>query len=456
MASAINPHIFREYDIRGIADRDLTDDTAGAIARAFADFVREKGGRTVVLGRDVRESSPRLSDAWAGGLSAGGLHVIRVGVVPTPVLYFAVEHLRADSGVMITGSHNPIEYNGFKLQLGSASIHGDAIRDLARRCSDGNFAAGDGSVGERPILDDYHRMVLDRCRPERGLRIVVDAGNGTAGPVAVPILRDLGHKVVPIHCEPDGRFPNHPPDPTVEAYMEDLKAAVVAESADLGIGYDGDADRIGAVDETGVLLPGDQLLALFARDSLSRLPGAPVVFDVKCSQGLEEDILAHGGIPVLWKSGHSLTKARMREVGAPLAGELSGHIFFQEDFFGFDDAIYASARLAAILSRSDWPLSRHRCDLPQYVNSPEIRISCPDGDKFRVADEVGRIMAGRHPVNDIDGARVSFEDGWGLIRASNTQPVLVLRFEARSPEALSRIEGEFRDLLAQFPEAEWD
>ncbi len=455
MGRAINPHIFREYDIRGIADRDLTDETAFIIARAFADRVRKEAGRTVVLGRDVRESSPRLSEAWARGLSAGGLAVIRVGVVPTPVLYFAVEHLAADAGVMITGSHNPIEYNGFKLQLGSASLHGDGILDLARRCEAGQPGDGAGSVEDRPILDDYCRMVVSRCRPDRPLRLVVDAGNGTAGPVAVPILEELGHCVVPIYCEPDGRFPNHPPDPTVEDYMEDLKARVVREGADLGIGYDGDADRIGAVDERGVLLLGDQLLALFARDSLSRLPGAPVVFDVKCSQGLEEDIVAHGGRPVLWKSGHSLTKAKMKEAGAPLAGELSGHIFFQEDFYGFDDAIYASARFAAILSRSDWPLSRHRNDLPQYVNSPEIRISCPDSEKFRVAREVGNALADRYPVNDIDGARVSFGYGWGLIRASNTQPVLVLRFEARSARDLARIEAEFRALLARHPEAEW-
>jgi phosphomannomutase/phosphoglucomutase len=448
----LNPHIFREYDIRGIADRDLLDETALAVARAFGSRVREGGGRTVVLGHDVRASSPRLEEAWTRGLVSAGLSVLRTGMVPTPAVYYAVSAWPADAGVMITGSHNPIEFNGFKLQLGPASLHGDEIQDLRRRIETGFFVEGRGEVTDRPVLDAYRAMVVERCRPVRPLRLVLDAGNGTAGPVAVPILERLGHAVTPLFCDPDPRFPNHLPDPTVPAFMKELARRVVAEGADLGFGYDGDADRLGVIDETGRLLYGDQLLALFARDVLERVPGAPIVFDVKCSQGLEEDIRAHGGRPVMWKSGHSLTKAKMREKGAPLAGEMSGHMFFAEGFWGHDDGIYASARLAAILARWGGPLSRHVASLPHYENSPEIRVECPDEAKFRVVQDLAEEFARTHEVLTLDGARVRFEDGWGLVRASNTQPVLVLRFEGRTPAALRTVEKAFRIALARHPE----
>lgn len=455
----INPNIFREYDIRGLAERDLTDETAETVARAFGSLLREQGKVTVALGRDVRESSPRLEAAWTRGLVRCGCRVFRIGQVPTPLVYFAVVHLPAEAGVVITGSHNPIEYNGFKLQIGTASLHGAAITDLAARIQDGRFrpepAGPEGSASDIDIHPAYEAMILERCRPARPLKIVIDAGNGTAGPVALPLLRELGHAVVPLYCEPDGRFPNHQPDPTIEAFMEDLKARVVSEGADLGVGYDGDADRIGVIDETGTMLYGDQLLALFARDALTRVPGAPVVFDVKCSQALEEDIRAHGGRPVMYRTGHSLTKAKMKEEGAPVAGEMSGHMFFQEGFFGHDDAIYASARLAAILARSDQPLSSHRASLPQYVNTPEIRVDCPDEAKFRIVRELSVVFASRYPVVTLDGVRVTMGDGWGLVRASNTQPILVLRFEGRSPDALRRIENEFRILLDAYPEVRW-
>jgi phosphomannomutase / phosphoglucomutase len=451
----INPNIFREYDIRGVADRDLTDEAAELIARAFGTRLQEEGLRTVALGWDVRESSPRLQEAWVRGLVRCGLQVKVIGEGPTPLLYFAVVHLPTDAGVMITGSHNPIEYNGFKLQIGSDSLHGPAIQDLAARIGARRFVEGAGARTVVSLLPVYKQMVIDRCRPQRPLRIVIDAGNGTAGPVALPILRSLGHEVVPLYCEPDGRFPNHQPDPTVEAYMEDLKARVRAERADLGVGYDGDADRIGVVDETGKMLYGDQLLALFARDALRRVPGASIVFDVKCSQALEEDIRSHGGRPVMWRTGHSLTKAKMKEEGAPVAGEMSGHMFFQEGFFGHDDAIYASARLAAILALSKEPLSAHRLSLPQYLNSPEIRVECADEAKFRVVRAVAEGFASRFPVLGLDGARVTIGDGWGLIRASNTQPVLVLRFEGRTAESLRRIETEFRLALSRHPEVLW-
>ena len=448
----LNPHIFREYDIRGIADRDLTEETALVVARAFGSRVREGGGWTVVLGRDVRASSPRLEDAWTRGLVSTGLSVLRTGMVPTPAVYYAVAAWPADAGVMITGSHNPIEFNGFKLQIGPASLHGDEIQDLRRRSEAGVFVEGIGEEVDRPVLDAYRTMVVERCRPVRPLRLVIDAGNGTAGPVAVPILESLGHIVTPLFCDPDPRFPNHLPDPTVPAFMKELARRVVEEGADLGFGYDGDADRLGVIDETGRLLYGDQLLALFARDVLERVPGAPIVFDVKCSQGLEEDIRAHGGRPVMWKSGHSLTKAKMRAEGAPVAGEMSGHMFFAEGFWGHDDGIYGSARLAAILARWGGPLSRHVASLPHYENSPEIRVECPDDVKFQVVQDLAEEFARTHEVLTLDGARVRFEDGWGLVRASNTQPVLVLRFEGRTPAALQTVETAFRTALARHPE----
>lgn len=451
----LTSHVFREYDVRGLADPELTNDFAFALGRAFGSRVRQDGGKTAVLGRDVRESSPRLASRFADGVMSCGVDIVDVGVVPTPGLYFAVVHLKADSGVIVTGSHNPIEYNGFKMQVGSASLHGDEIRDLARRIEANDFVSGQGRRSETSITAAYEDMIVAKCHPARPLKVVLDAGNGTGGPTARTVFERLGHEVTALYCEPDGRFPNHQPDPTVEKYMTDLKAKVKQLGADLGCGYDGDADRIGVVDETGRLLWGDQLLALLSREVLERRPGSKIVFDVKCSQGLAEDITSHGGIPIMWKTGHSLTKAKMKEVGAPLAGEMSGHMFYQDDFFGHDDAIYASARFAAYLSRANVPLSRWVASLPQYHNSPEVRIECPDERKFAIVDELVAYFRKDHPVLDIDGARVSFDDGWGLVRASNTQPVLVLRFEAKTSEGLARIRDRFRTVLSAYPEVRW-
>jgi phosphomannomutase/phosphoglucomutase len=451
----LNPHIFREYDIRGIAARDLDDETAFAIARAFAARVREAGARRCLLGWDVRESSPRLKEAVSRGLRTSGLDVIRIGIVPTPVLYFGIHHLGAEAAVMVTGSHNPPDQNGFKLNLGPASLHGEEIRALRKRIINEDYHDGQGTEREHALLDDYRQMVVSRCRPARRLRVVLDSGNGCAGLVAPTIFRELGHEVVSLYEEPDGRFPNHQPDPTVQAYMSELCERVVAEKADLGVGYDGDADRIGVVDESGRLLYGDQLLALLAQDLLTRHPGAKVVYDVKCSRMLEEEIRARGGEPIMWKTGHSLTKAKMKQEGALLAGEMSGHIFFGEGFFGHDDAIYASAFFARFLAGSDLPLSGLREALAQYVNSPEIRIGCSDEAKFRIVDEVGSRLEHIYPVVKIDGVRATIGGGWGLLRASNTQPVLVLRFEASSEGELDEIVRLFRAELARFPEVEW-
>lgn len=451
----MNPYIFREYDIRGEAESDLTDEVVRSIGRAYAARAREAGVRNVAFGWDVRISSPRIQKSFSEGLLDSGLDVLRIGLVPTPALYYAVSHLDAGGGAMITGSHNPPSQNGIKVGIGSRSMYGEEIRALLWRIERGGFVDGQGSVRDVRILDDYREMVVSRCHPDRPLKVVLDMGNGCAGLVAGSIFRALGHASITLYEDPDGRFPNHQPDPTVPAYMKELCARVVTEGADLGIGYDGDADRLGVVDEGGVLLFGDQILALLSRDMLSRNPGGKVVYDVKCSQAIEEDVLAHGGVPIMWRTGHSLTKAKMREEGALLAGEMSGHMFFAEGFFGHDDAIYASALFAAYVSREKMSLSALRKSLPHYINSPEIRIACADEAKFRIVDEVSRSLSARYPAVTIDGIRVRIASGWGLLRASNTQPVLVLRFEAGSDQDLERIRDTFRLELARFPEVLW-
>jgi phosphomannomutase/phosphoglucomutase len=447
--------IFREYDIRGFAEEDLSNDVAFAIARAYGTKMRREGRSRIALGQDVRESSPRLTESFAEGLMACGLTVLDVGVVPTPTLYYSIVALEADGGVQVTASHNPIEYNGFKLCRGLSSVWGDELRALPRQISSGDFEDGNGRLETHEMLSRYIDMVVEKTRPARPMKVVLDAGNGTGGLAAPQIFEKLGHDATCIYCEPDGRFPNHQPDPTVEANMEDLKRVLKEQGAEIGLGLDGDADRIGAIDERGRMVWGDQLLALYARDVLSRRPGSKVIYDVKCSQALEEDIEKHGGIPIMWKTGHSLTKAKMKEEKSPLAGEMSGHMFFADDFFGFDDAIYSSARLSAILARSENSLAELVDSLPIYMSSPEIRVTCTDEDKFRIVEEVGKDFARGHDVIGIDGARVLFGDGWGLIRASNTQPVLVLRFEARTTERLEEIRLEFRRRLDRYAEVQW-
>ncbi len=449
----MNPHIFREYDVRGIADVDLTDDVVENLGRAIATYLGRDGAQTLAVGRDVRPSSPRIVAALTRGLLSGGANVIDVGIVPTPTLYFGIHATGATGGVQVTGSHNPVEFNGFKICRGLGSLFGPEIQELRRIIDDQEFAGcTSGTRTERAgIVDAYVRTVVDRTARGRALRIVVDSGNGTAGPVGPRILKELGHDVIEMYSEPDPTFPNHLPDPAVEAYVAELRERVVHERADIGIAYDGDADRVGLIDEKGRIIWGDRVLAIIAREMLTRRPGAEVIFDVKCSQALPDDITAHGGTPVMWKTGHSLIKAKMRESGAPLAGEMSGHMFFADDYFGFDDGIFASARLASIVARQDGPLSAIADSLPSYVSTPEIRVSCADADKFRVVADLTAAWKKTHDVIDIDGARVLFGDGWGLVRASNTQPVLVLRFEARTEQRLAEIQHAFMETLAAFP-----
>jgi phosphomannomutase/phosphoglucomutase len=450
----VNPQIFREYDIRGIADRDLTDEVVRSIGRAFAQKMRERGLRSIAVGRDVRLSSPRIRAALVEGLRDQGASVVDVGMVPTPALYFAVLHLKADAGVMVTGSHNPIEYNGLKLSQGVHSLHGPEIQELRDRAGRAGVLDGRGAAQDVSVDEAYLADLASRVRLARKLRVVVDPGNGAASLLGPRFLRALGCEVEAMFAEPDGRFPNHLPDPTVPGLMAPLMERVRTAGADLGIGFDGDADRVGAVDEKGRLLFGDQLLALYAGDVLAKRPGSPIVFEVKCSQGLVEWIEARGGRPVMWKAGHSLIKAKMRETGAPLGGEMSGHMFFADEFPGYDDALYGAGRLLRILAGGTQRLSALVDALPQarFVSTPEIRLDCSDAAKFAIVESVRDHFRALRDVNDVDGVRIQFGDGWGLVRASNTQPVLVVRFEAASQARLKEIASEVYAVLASHPE----
>jgi phosphomannomutase/phosphoglucomutase len=447
----MNSTIFRAYDIRGVADTDLNDQTVEWIGQAYGTRLVRQGSRAVAVGRDVRLSSERLQNALVRGILSTGMNVIDVGSVPTPVLYFAIVHLKADGGVMVTGSHNPIEFNGLKLSEGLASLHGEAIQGLRKAIEASDFSIGRGTLTGHDIVPAYRDMILEKVRLGKKFKIVIDAGNGTAGPIAPGLFERMGCEVIRMYCDPDGRFPNHLPDPTVMKNIKDLRSKVVETKADFGIGYDGDADRLGLVDSRGRVVFADQILALLSREVLARNPGAPIVFDVKCSQLLPEEIKKWGGMPIMWKTGHSLLKAKMKENGAPLAGEMSGHIFFKDGYFGFDDGIYVSFRMAQFLSAQAKTLAELMDELPAFVTTPEIRVACPDTEKFDLVDKLVAVFKKEYDVIDVDGARVQFGDGWGLVRASNTQPILVLRFEARTEARLKQIQDIFRQKLGQFP-----
>jgi len=444
-------HIFREYDIRGLHATELTDVVAEQVGAAFAAMIRDTAGGTKIgLGFDVRPSSTRLVAAVERGLLAAGATVERVGLVPTPALYYAVASRGLDGGIQITGSHNPPEFNGFKMTSRRRPIFGADIQKMRERIeADALPRPGGGSATDRPVLDDYRAMLIERLKSPKGLRVVMDCGNGCAGTVVPKVFEAMGHTILPLFTELDGTFPNHLPDPTVPKLMESLSAAVKKERADFGIGFDGDADRIGAVDSTGKLVFGDQLLALLARDVLTRVPGGEILFDVKCSQGLIEDITAHGGKPTMWKTGHSLIKSKLLETGAPIAGEMSGHMFFNEGFFGFDDALFAAGRLLRYVGSTGRTFDALIDSIPHYFATPETRLECDEELKFEVPEEMKKRFGGKYRVIDIDGARVEFGDGWGLVRASNTQPVVVVRFEARTPERLAEIQKMMMEPLQE-------
>ena len=437
--------IFRQYDIRGVVGNDLTVEAAREIGRAYAALLAERNIRgTVAVGRDNRPSGQMLHDALVAGLTGCGIDVIDIGIVPTPVLYWTLHNLPVAGGIQITGSHNPPEFNGFKLCVGHGSLHGEEIQHLYQLIQRAEFPSGKGGILAEQVLDRYVEDVVARTGTlSRPLKVVVDAGNGVGALVAQPLVDALGARATYLFCDSDGTFPNHHPDPTVVENLQDLIAAVKREQADLGIAFDGDADRIGVIDDTGEIVWGDHILILYARDVLARTgKGQPIIFDVKCSQALPHAITAAGGVPVMWKTGHSLIKDKMREMNAPIAGEMSGHMFFAEGFYGHDDAMYGAARLLAIVDKSGKSVSELLSDVPKFVSTPELRVDVPDSEKFAIVDRAVKHFSAIREVNAVDGARVLFGDGWGLIRASNTQPILVTRFEARTADRLREIRDE--------------
>lgn len=436
----MDPNIFREYDIRGVVGDQIAAQTVSVIGKAIGTFFRTNNATRIAVGYDARESSPGFCELLTAALNATGCDAVLIGMVPTPVLYHTVYTREVDGGVMITGSHNPANHNGFKICLGKNTLFGSQIQEIRRIAESGEFAAGQGSVERLEVLDDYIRDIISKINlGGRKLKAVVDAGNGMGGVTAVPVYRALGVGLVELFTEPDSRFPNHHPDPTVAENLQDTIKAVRENKADIGIAFDGDADRIGVVDETGRIIWGDELTILLARSVLAEHPGATIIGEVKCSQNLFDDIERHGGTAVMAKAGHSIIKAKMKETGAVLAGEMSGHIFFADRFYGFDDATYAGARVLEILSRTHRKLSELLSGLPETFSTPELRVPCPDERKFDVVAAIAEHFSKTNEVITIDGARISFEHGWGLVRASNTQAILVMRFEADSEASLREI-----------------
>ncbi len=443
-------HVFRQNDIRGVADSELTEAFMKELGNALAVYFDRHQVTTVSLGYDCRLSSPRLKTALAEGLLESGIDVIDIGMGPTPLVYFSLFHLPVGGGIMITGSHNPPNENGLKISLGKTTIYGEEIQAIRRIMAAKDYRNGHGRYASQPLMSEYQKYLATITQPgPRRVKAVVDAGNGTGNIAAVKLYQSLGWEIVELFSEPDGNFPNHHPDPTMPENLEALIAAVRQTGADLGIAFDGDADRIGVVDGRGRILWGDQLLILFAKELLKEHPGGKIIGEVKCSQSLFDSIAKFGGTPIMWKVGHSLIKAKMKAEGALLAGEMSGHLFFADRYYGYDDAIYAGVRLLELLSHSEPSLTELVDALPPTVATPEIRFECPDDRKFTIVAQLIREFESKYPVIAIDGARISFPEGWGLVRASNTQPVLVLRFEAQTQAALAAIETEVRQALAR-------
>jgi phosphomannomutase/phosphoglucomutase len=450
MTKTINPQIFREYDIRGLVDQDLTQDSVERIGKGIGTYIRRNGGKTITVGYDMRVSSIPFRDSLICGINSTGCDVIDIGMVPTPVAYFSLHHLKPDGGVMITGSHNPSEFNGFKISHGLHSLYGERIQELRRLIDVSDYEVGMGTLKHENILEDYIQGICDLVQISRSVKVVVDGGNGCFGIVGPKLLKKIGANITELYCEPDGKFPNHHPDPTVAKNMVDLIDKVKEEGAELGIGFDGDADRIGIVDEKGNILWGDQLLTIFARDILKCNPGATIVGEVKCSQNLFKDIEAHGGTAVMSAAGHSLIKKKMQETNALLAGEMSGHICFSDEYYGFDDAIYAACRILKIVASSKEKVSAMLTDVPKTAATPEIRVDCPDENKFEIVRELTENFRKEYDVIDIDGVRIKFDNGWALIRASNTQPVIVFRFEANSADHLDEIISVVRKAISKY------
>ena len=449
----MNLQVFREYDIRGVVDKDLTDEFVYALGRAFGTLVKRKYGDLVSVGGDIRLSTERFRKLIIDGIISTGLDVYDIGRCPTPAQYFSIIHLKCAAGVQITGSHNPPDYNGFKMTSESGSIFGDEIQEIKNLILENDFESGLGSVKKYDILSPYIERIVDGINLSKRIKVVLDSGNGAAGLVIEEIFDQLNVDSTYLFTEPDGLFPNHHPDPTIPENLKDLVKKVHEIDADIGISFDGDADRIGVVNAKGDIIWGDKLMILYSREVIKELGNVPIVFDVKCSQSLVEEIEKAGGTPVMWKTGHSLLKQKMKEIKSPLGGEMSGHIFFGDRYFGFDDAIYAAVRTVEILANSDKDIQGHLADVKDYVSTPEIRLNIrSDEEKFIIADKAKSYFSEKHKVNDIDGVRIFFDDGWGLVRASNTQPVIVARFEAQSQHRLEEIKNYVLNKLNDFGE----
>jgi len=446
--SPIAPEIFKAYDIRGIVGKTLTAPVVERIGRAIGSEALARGAREVVVGRDGRLSGPDLVDALTRGLNAAGCDVIDIGMVPTPVLYFATYELGTHTGVSVTGSHNPPDYNGLKMMIAGETLSGDSIQNLRRRLESGDLASGSGGRREVDVVPRYIERIVSDVKLARPLRAAIDCGNGVAGAVAPKVLKAMGCELRELYCDVDGTFPNHHPDPSQPANLKDLIAALAEGGSDVGLAFDGDGDRLGVVAPDGTVIWPDRQLILFARDVLKREPGAEIIFDVKCSRTVPAAVSAAGGNPTMWKTGHSFIKAKLKETGAALAGEMSGHIFFKERWYGFDDGIYAAARLMELLSRDARTATEIFAALPNTINTPELQIKTAEGEHFALVQElVDNAEFPSARVSTIDGLRVDFDDGFGLVRPSNTTPVVVLRFEGDTPQALERIQDRFRELL---------
>ena len=443
----MNPGIFREYDIRGVAGKDIEEKDVVIIGKAYGSLLKRQNKKIVSVGRDCRLTSDKFSQLFIQGIISTGCDVIDIGICPTPVLYFSIHQLKLDGGAMVTASHNPPEYNGFKLMKGTDSIHGQGLQDIRSICENKTFIQGRGKVTKKDVITPYKEYILNNIKIKKPIRIGIDSGNGTGGITALPILKNLGCEVYDIYCDMDGTFPNHEADPTQKKNLVDLIKLVKEKNLDLGVGYDGDADRIGVVDKNGEVIYGDQLMIIYAREILGRKPGATFISEVKCSMVMYDDIRNHGGNAIMWRTGHSLIKKKMKEEKAELAGEMSGHMFFKDRYMGFDDALYATCRLLEIMADTGLGVDELIQDLPKTFTTPEIRVDCPDEIKFNVVDKIVRLFKTKQDVIDIDGLRALYDDGWGLVRASNTQPALVLRFEALSEKRLDEIRNEIETAL---------
>ncbi len=443
----MNPEIFREYDIRGVAGKDIKDGDVIDIGKAYGTLLNSQNQSTVSVGQDCRLTSEKFTKLFIKGIISTGCNVVDIGVCPTPVLYFSIHHLNLEGGAMVTASHNPPEYNGFKLLKGTDSIHSQGLQGLRIIAKNQTFTKGAGTLVKKDVMTPYKNYILKNINIKNTIKIGIDAGNGTGGMTALPVLKDLGCKVHDIYCDLDGNFPNHEADPTQKKNLLDLIKLVKDNNLDLGVGYDGDADRIGVVDKNGEIIYGDQLMVIYAREILQRNPKATFISEVKCSMVMYDDIKKHGGNAIMWKTGHSLIKKKMKEENAALAGEMSGHMFFKDRYLGFDDALYATCRLLEIMADTGKGVHELIEDLPKTFTTPELRVDCPDKIKFKVVEKIVAHFRTKQDIIDIDGLRALYDDGWGLVRASNTQPALVLRFEALSEQRLNEIQNEIESVL---------